>query len=282
MRTRLVGTLMTYGVDVLSVVCALVIAFLLFFLFALFRDMSRIRRRFADCAEDRRGRESVRAPMRDQQRRPAKRNKPSWAAAIAIGAYAASLPQLLALGTASTTENPHAMQERISKLESEVSELKATVKQLQQALAKSSGSLQSETVVDDKATVESQNASQGENRKTLDLLRDTTLSVGVDTYYSYNFNHPVGRVNLLRAYDVLSNEFSLNQASVIFEHAPDVAAGRRWGGRLDLQYGQATDTLQGNPSNEPRPDIYRNIFQAYGTYVAPVGKGLNIDFGKWG
>jgi hypothetical protein len=50
---------------------------------------------------------------------------------------------------------------------------------------------------------------------------------------------------------------------------------------LDLQFGQATDTLQGNPANEPRPDIYRNIFQAYGTYVAPVGKGLNVDFGKW-
>src|SRR5215831_7200919 len=281
MRTRQAGTLMNYGVDILSLVCSLASAFLLFFLFELLREMSRIRRRCADFAEDRRARESVRAPMRVQQGRPAKRNKPSWAAAIAIGAYAASLPQSLALGTASTTENPHAMQERISKLESEVSELKATVKQLQQALAKSSGSLQSETVVDDKATVESQNASQGENRKTLDLLRDTTLSVGVDTYYSYNFNHPVGRVNLLRAYDVLSNEFSLNQASVIFEHAPDVAAGRRWGGRLDLQYGQATDTLQGNPANEPRPDIYRNIFQAYGTYIIPLGNGVNVDFGKW-
>jgi hypothetical protein len=81
---------------------------------------------------------------------------------------------------------------------------------------------------------------------------------------------------------VLSNEFSLNQASVVMEHAPDVAGGRRWGGRLDLQFGQATDTLQGNPSNEPRPDIYRNVFQAYGTYVVPLGKGLNIDFGKWG
>ena len=40
---------------------------------------------------------------------------------------------------------------------------------------------------------------------------------------------------------------------------PIVADGRRWGGRLDLQFGQATDTLQGNPNNEPRPDIYRNI-----------------------
>jgi hypothetical protein len=49
-----------------------------------------------------------------------------------------------------------------------------------------------------------------------------------------------------------------------------------------LQFGQATDTLQGNPANEPRPQIYRNIFQAYGTYIIPVGKGITVDFGKWG
>ena len=53
---------------------------------------------------------------------------------------------------------------------------------------------------------------------------------------------------------------------------PDVAGGRRYGVRLDLQFGQATETLQGNPANEPRPEIYRNIFQAYGTYVVPLGK----------
>jgi Putative beta-barrel porin-2, OmpL-like. bbp2 len=114
------------------------------------------------------------------------------------------------------------------------------------------------------------------------FLHDTTINIALDGYYDYNFNAPVGRVNLLRAYDVLSNEFSLNQADVIFDHPADVAGGRRWGGRFDLQFGQATDTLQGNPSNEPRPDIYRNIYQAYGTYIAPVGKGLEIDFGKWG
>src|SRR5215472_10722890 len=125
-------------------------------------------------------------------------------------------------------------------------------------------------------------AESPDDQKTLDFLRGTTLNLGLDTYYGYNFNNPVGRVNLLRAYDVLSNEFSLNQANLILEHAPDVSAGRRWGARLDLQFGQATDTLQGNPSNEPRPEIYRNIFQAYGTYVFPVGKGINVDFGKWG
>jgi Putative beta-barrel porin-2, OmpL-like. bbp2 len=123
--------------------------------------------------------------------------------------------------------------------------------------------------------------SASDDRGVLDFLRDTTINLSLDTYYGYNFNRPFGRVNLLRAYDVLSNAISLNQASVIFERAPDVARGRRFGARVDLQFGQATETLQGNPFNEPRPQIYRNIFQAYGTVVAPVAKGLTVDFGKW-
>jgi hypothetical protein len=108
-----------------------------------------------------------------------------------------------------------------------------------------------------------------------------TLNYTFDGYYEYDFNQPIGRVEYLRAYDVLSNAFSINQADVIFALDPDVSAGRRYGVRLDLQFGQATATLQGNPANEARPDIYRNIFQAYGTYVVPLGKGLTVDFGKW-
>jgi len=120
-----------------------------------------------------------------------------------------------------------------------------------------------------------------DDRRIVDYLKGTTINVAVDGYYDYNFNAPVGRVNLLRAYDVLSNNFSLNQASVVFERAPDLEAGRRYGARLDLQFGQATSSTQGNPNNEPRPDIYRNIFQAYGTYIVPLGTGLTVDFGKW-
>ncbi len=108
-----------------------------------------------------------------------------------------------------------------------------------------------------------------------------TLNYQLDGYYGYDFNHPIGRVEYLRAYDVLSNAFSINQAGVVLALDPDVAAGRRYGVRLDLQFGQATETLQGSPQNEPRPEIYRNIFQAYGTYVVPLGKGLTVDVGKW-
>jgi Putative beta-barrel porin-2, OmpL-like. bbp2 len=180
--------------------------------------------------------------------------------------------------------------ERVVQLESEVSELRTLVKQLQVAsrvpavdghAAAAVESVQSQAATE-QAPATAQPLVSVEDKKTLDFFRDTTINVGIDTYYDYNFNNPIGRVNLLRSYDVLSNNFNLSQASVIFDHPPDVVAGRRWGGRLDLQFGQATDTTQGNPSNEPRPDIYRNIFQAYGTFIVPIGKGLDVDFGKFG
>ncbi|MDE3135993.1 MAG: outer membrane beta-barrel protein, partial [Acidobacteriota bacterium] len=85
--------------------------------------------------------------------------------------------------------------------------------------------------------------------RAMNFLAGTTINLTLDGYYGYNFNSPVGRVNLLRAYDVSSNSFSLNQAALILDHAPDPDAGRRFGARVDLQYGQATETLQGSAVN---------------------------------
>ncbi len=113
------------------------------------------------------------------------------------------------------------------------------------------------------------------------FLDGTTLNFTLDGYYEYNFNQPIGQMNQLRAYDISSNSFSLNQADIVVNHPTDAAHGKRIGGRLDLMFGQATETLQGNANNELHPSTWRNVFQAYGTYVAPVGSGLNIDFGKW-
>jgi hypothetical protein len=120
-----------------------------------------------------------------------------------------------------------------------------------------------------------------EDQSTLKFLRGTTLNFGLDGYYAYNFNQPIGRINQLRAYDVSSNSFSINQANVVVERLPIASPGERFGGRIDLQFGQATETLQGSSSNELRPEVWRNLFQAYGSYLAPVGTGLQFDFGKW-
>src|ERR1700758_985531 len=193
-----------------------------------------------------------------------------------------------ALVTSSMAQQPSAvregasasnLQQRVAKLEAEVAELKNVVKQPQATTRPehqtSSGS-GSDLVPGEGSAI------TAEDRSNLDFLRGTTINLGVDGYYAYNFNSPIGRVNLLRAYDVLSNSFSLNQANLVIEHAPNVAAGKRFGGRLDLQFGQATETLQGSAVNELRPQVYRPVFQAYGTYVFPLGSGLTVDFGKWG
>src|SRR5208282_3446683 len=207
--------------------------------------------------------------------------------------FACSLPVCAQAQTGSALSNApvravttEELQSRVGELEGEVAELKRMVKELQSNSPSASSpqdppNAQLTSSAQPQSAAAEQSTLTPRDRASLDFLRDTTINIGLDGYYAYNFNAPIGRVNLLRAYDVLSNSFSLNQASVIFEHPPDVADGRRLGGRLDLQFGQATDTLQGNPLNEPRPDIYRNIFQAYGTYIVPLGKGLDVDFGKW-
>lgn len=108
-----------------------------------------------------------------------------------------------------------------------------------------------------------------------------TVNLMLDGYYGYNFNRPSGAINVLRPYDPTSNSFNLAQAVVALEQAPDIEKGRRYGMRLDFQFGQATETVQGSAVNELRPQVWRHVLQAYGTYVVPVGKGLTVDFGKW-
>jgi uncharacterized coiled-coil protein SlyX len=169
-------------------------------------------------------------------------------------------------------------------LNQQVTELRVLVDQLQARVADLEARLKATALVENKAPPEplqtSPPAPPSPPSEPMSVA-GTTINFLVDGYYSYNFNAPIGRANRLRAYDVSSNSFSINQAALVLENAPDPDNGKRWGARLDLQWGQATQTLQGNTANEPRPDIYRDLFQAYGTFIAPLGKGLQVDFGKW-
>jgi hypothetical protein len=187
---------------------------------------------------------------------------------------------------ASGVEEPKSADQRINQLEREVAELKNLVHQLQGGESKAVPVVSSSSVPAPSAQAPVAGAapvsSPAESPKVVaDLLHGMTINAMLDTYYERNSNSPIGRINTLRAYDISSNSFSLNQADLVLESAPDAATGKRAGMRLDLQWGQATSTLQGNPANELRPEVYRNIFQAYGTYVFPVGEGLTVDFGKW-
>jgi cell division septum initiation protein DivIVA len=200
------------------------------------------------------------------------------------------LPLVLFAADGSATDREEALLDRIEQLEKRVNELEAragvtrpqpaTVSQAAQS-APAPAETSAKTATAEVAQAASVSPAVSPAQTVPDFLRGTTVNFQVDGYYGYNFNAPIGRANLLRAYDVLSNAFSLNQANVVIENAPDPANGKPYGARLDLQWGEATETLQANAANELRPEIYRAIFQAYGTYVIPVGTGITVDFGKW-
>ena len=115
-----------------------------------------------------------------------------------------------------------------------------------------------------------------------DPWRNVKFGATFEGYYQYNWNRAPDRNLVLRAYDTRANTLGIQQVGLVLDAAPDVEAGRRYGLRVDLQFGQATETVQGGAANEPRPDVYRHIWQAYGTYLFPVGaNGLQADFGKF-
>lgn len=124
-----------------------------------------------------------------------------------------------------------------------------------------------------------QSGGQGTNDRFLDFLRRTEVSGFVDGYYSYNFNTPVTRkAGPERTFDVYTNSLSLNLAEFSLEKKP--TSDSRGGFRIDLDYGPTQEIVNaGDPASQPT--IFRNLGQAYLSYQADVGKGLQIDFGKF-
>ena len=78
-------------------------------------------------------------------------------------------------------------------------------------------------------------------------LNGLQFGLALEGFYQYNWNRPFDRINLLRAYDTRANTFGIQQAALVVRNrARCLQAGRRFGGRVDLQFGQATETVQGS------------------------------------
>jgi hypothetical protein len=109
----------------------------------------------------------------------------------------------------------------------------------------------------------------------VDFFKSTELTGFVDAYYGWNFNGEGPA--LLRNFDVNHNEFSFALAEVALEKK--ATADSRVGFRLDFDAGQTADMVN---SFEPGgPEFLDNVQQGYASFLAPVGKGLQIDFGKF-
>src|SRR5882672_10373944 len=125
------------------------------------------------------------------------------------------------------------------------------------------------------------------------LLGPTTLSGFVDVYYGYNSNQPAQRTSALRNFDINSSQFALNMIELVADKAPDATASRV-GYHVALGFGQAMNLvnagegasplLPGTPLGGP-PSTITNFDQylkeGYLEYLAPVGKGLQINVGKF-
>jgi hypothetical protein len=108
-----------------------------------------------------------------------------------------------------------------------------------------------------------------------EFFKTTELSGFVDGYYGWNFNR-VGPI-ALRAFDVNHNEFSLNLAQISLQKKP--TADSRIGFRMDFDAGPTAGLV--NAFEPGGPDYLDNIQQAYASVLTPIGRGLQIDFGKF-
>lgn len=109
------------------------------------------------------------------------------------------------------------------------------------------------------------------------FFRDVEVSGLVDTYYSYNFNRPEDRTNTARAFDTRDNNFSLNLLKFTLEKKAESSSPI--GFKIDLGFGPSVDLINGpNPTGG---DATRHLLQGYVSYLAPIGNGLQLDFGKF-
>ena len=100
---------------------------------------------------------------------------------------------------------------------------------------------------------------------------------------THNFNDPPGDHNTLRAYDTREGELSLDVVEAVIQKK--VASPGDVGFRFDITAGTAiphvaaANGLFRDPSTGEAGDF--DILQAYGSYIASVGRGLRFDLGKF-
>ena len=124
----------------------------------------------------------------------------------------------------------------------------------------------------------------------LELLKDIEVHGFATSSYTYNFSQPSDRTNALRVYDFDDDSFKLDNAEFVLKK--DAKEIGDIGFRLDLTYGfsgpQVNKSSGGAPnvtlSDNTTADVNDDEFDlqiGYVQYIAPLGKGLLIDVGKF-
>jgi len=119
------------------------------------------------------------------------------------------------------------------------------------------------------------------------VLNGATVVGLVDGYYGYNFNHPSqgntalsdspGNFTSLQLFTPRNNQFALNLVELGLVKTPD--ADNRLGYKAIFGFGDAMQQV--NVISGGDPSFLQYLKEAYFSYLAPVGKGLQIDVGKF-
>ena len=114
---------------------------------------------------------------------------------------------------------------------------------------------------------------------TAESLWGIKLGGYLDMSYIYNLNDPEENQggNIMRVFDVDHNEINFQLFQFYIDRLPEES--NEVGFRVDFALGEDSNLIVFDPLVDFGDDF--NIYQAYISYIAPIGNGLTIDLGRW-
>lgn len=113
--------------------------------------------------------------------------------------------------------------------------------------------------------------------------REITTNGFLSFSYTYNTNDPTPRLNQFRVFDFNEDNPQLDVAQLVVQHP--VTESRQFGFRVNVLAGSGVPevTAAYGMFRDTRTGVahHFDIPEAYLSYVAPVGKGLRVDLGKF-
>jgi len=197
---------------------------------------------------------------------------------LATALLISSLPALVALPSHAQTDAP-APAPNQADLTAKVDELQRELEDVRSQLAalKKDGK-GADAPAAASSTPAASVANTGSTPSIASLLGPTSVSGFVDMYYGYNANQPASRISPFHVFDAQTNQFALNLVELVVDKAP-APTNSRTGYHIALGFGQAINAINGSDPGGLGFDQY--LKEAYFSYLAPVGKGLQVDFGKF-
>ena len=101
--------------------------------------------------------------------------------------------------------------------------------------------------------------------------------------YTQNFGNPQTNNNQLRIFDTAANSFQANMAQLVFERVANASGigADRVGFRARINFGQDAQFSRARTNFQPGTvNNELDVQELYAEYIAPVGNGLKIQFGK--